>query len=375
MLEQMARLEMEAESTPVVEVESTPDVAPARPALDADLLPVVASYISDGDLCGASAAEREWRRVARSEANSRVARTLGCSASDLGEVPWAPLLAAVGQWQAWDEFPEQLHIGIRSEGAVATRRSGLLAPPSAIVRPVLARGPPPRSAVFWVDAFGMESQSRSGSWHPRAGLRIGSASALLTRSMATGRVVEDPDEILDPVHVGRETSLNARITLDCGEDEMAHAEGACAAERGECAAGRERAHAERERLGVERVTVQLKLLWPRVGSQIVRPAVLYTADLLVHLFDPERDLDEVDPERHLDEADLSWQMDTRLGMDVPAVGTADDEAAAKAAAAAQFHVDARPRFDPDGRGLTLELRVELRIPDGVWDALCYRPAV
>ena len=159
------------------------------------------------------------------------------------------------------------------------------------------------------------------------------------------------------------------------QSEMAHAEGACAAERGECSAGRERAHAERERLGVERVTVQLKLLWPRVGSQIVRPAVLYTADLLVHLFDPERDLDEVDPERHLDEADLSWQMDTRLGMDVPAVGTADDEAAAKAAAAAQFHVDARPRFDPDGRGLTLELRVELRIPDGVWDALCYRPAV
>ena len=58
-----------------------------------------------------------------------------------------------------------------------------------------------------------------------------------------------------------------------------------------------------------------------------------------------------------------------------AAGKGWDEAAAKAAAAAQFHVDARPRFDPDGRGLTLELRVELRIPDGVWDALCYRPAV
>ena len=35
-------------------------------------------------------------------------------------MPWAPLLAAVGQWQAWDEFPEQLQVNIRREDAAAT---------------------------------------------------------------------------------------------------------------------------------------------------------------------------------------------------------------------------------------------------------------
>ena len=357
----------EADSVPALAAPPT-DAVPARPALDADLIPVVASYLSNADLSGAAAAEREWSRAARSEATSRVARTLDCSVSDLGEVPWAPLLAAVGQWQAWDEFPEQLQVNIRREDAAATtasgRNSGLLAP-STIVRPVLTRGPPPRSAVFWVDAFGLESPSPSGPWHTQP-----NASALLTRSTATGRVVEDPDEILDPVHVGRETCLNASITLDCGEDEIANAEGARAVERGECAAGNEREHFERARLGVERVTMQLKLLWPRVGSEVIQPAVLYTADFLVVLFKADRQLFEGGD---LDESDFPWQTEIRLGMDVPAVGTADDETAAKAAGAAQFHVEARPRFEPDGRGLKLELRVELRIPDDVWGALCYRP--